>query len=226
MTEAIDAASEEAEPDSVLAAQVREARRVVRRVSRVPESLARELAEAQTLGHEAWCRAREAVDFALFEEVLAQLIRLKREEATLIAGDEGRPYDALLDAFEPGTTEEELLPLFATLREELTPIVRAVSEAGKEIDETPARGDFSADAQLAFGRQIAERMGFDFGSGRIDLAPHPFCSGRRILYLLVAGIGCLALGWLWGLQFPIIKKLWTSSYVLFAGRRAEPASER
>ena len=42
-------------------------------------------------------------------------------------------------------------------------------------------------------------------------------AGRRILYLLVAGIGCLALGWLWGLQFPIIKKLWTSSYVLFAG---------
>ena len=73
LTEAIDAAAQEAGPESVLAAQVREARRVVRRVSRVPESLARELAEAQTLGHEAWCRAREAADFALFEPVLAQL---------------------------------------------------------------------------------------------------------------------------------------------------------
>ncbi len=26
-----------------------------------------------------------------------------------------------------------------------------------------------------------------------------------------------ALGWLWGLQFPVIKKIWTSSYVLVAG---------
>jgi predicted acyltransferase len=36
---------------------------------------------------------------------------------------------------------------------------------------------------------------------------------------LLAGIGAslLALGWLWGLEFPIIKKIWTSSYVLVAG---------
>jgi predicted acyltransferase len=27
----------------------------------------------------------------------------------------------------------------------------------------------------------------------------------------------VALGWLWGLQFPVIKKIWTSSYVLVAG---------
>ena len=33
---------------------------------------------------------------------------------------------------------------------------------------------------------------------------------RRLLW--VAG-----LGWLWGMQFPVIKKLWTSSYVLVAG---------
>jgi predicted acyltransferase len=27
----------------------------------------------------------------------------------------------------------------------------------------------------------------------------------------------VALGWLWHLQFPVIKKIWTSSYVLVAG---------
>jgi predicted acyltransferase len=35
--------------------------------------------------------------------------------------------------------------------------------------------------------------------------------------LVVAGVGCLAVGFAWGLQFPIIKKLWTSSFVLVAG---------
>ena len=39
---------------------------------------------------------------------------------------------------------------------------------------------------------------------------------RRITYLVIAGVLCLALGYGWGFQFPIIKKLWTSSFVLVA----------
>lgn len=35
--------------------------------------------------------------------------------------------------------------------------------------------------------------------------------------LALAGVACLALGHLWGLDFPVIKKIWTSSYVLVAG---------
>jgi len=35
--------------------------------------------------------------------------------------------------------------------------------------------------------------------------------------LALAGVVCLIIGYLWGLVFPIIKILWTSSYVLFAG---------
>jgi len=40
---------------------------------------------------------------------------------------------------------------------------------------------------------------------------------RKLLFLIGGGIACVALGWLWGLQFPVIKKIWTSSYVLVAG---------
>jgi len=40
---------------------------------------------------------------------------------------------------------------------------------------------------------------------------------KKVGTLIVAGIGCLAAGWLWHLQFPVIKKLWTSSFVLVAG---------
>jgi predicted acyltransferase len=35
--------------------------------------------------------------------------------------------------------------------------------------------------------------------------------------LVVAGVLLLGLGWGWAWQFPVIKKLWTSSYVLVAG---------
>ncbi|MEO7598612.1 MAG: heparan-alpha-glucosaminide N-acetyltransferase domain-containing protein, partial [Opitutus sp.] len=40
---------------------------------------------------------------------------------------------------------------------------------------------------------------------------------RKLQQLLIAGAVCLAVGWLWNLQFPVIKKIWTSSYVLVAG---------
>lgn len=38
----------------------------------------------------------------------------------------------------------------------------------------------------------------------------------KVVYLLAAGASLTALGYFWGLEFPIIKKLWTSSYVLVA----------
>jgi predicted acyltransferase len=40
---------------------------------------------------------------------------------------------------------------------------------------------------------------------------------RKVAWLLSTGAGAVVLGWLWGLQFPVIKKIWTSSYVLVAG---------
>jgi predicted acyltransferase len=40
---------------------------------------------------------------------------------------------------------------------------------------------------------------------------------RKALGLVLAGAGCLTLGLLWSPFFPIIKKIWTSSYVLVAG---------
>ncbi len=40
---------------------------------------------------------------------------------------------------------------------------------------------------------------------------------RRLGGLVVAGVAMLLVGWAWSWQFPIIKKLWTSTFVLVAG---------
>jgi predicted acyltransferase len=40
---------------------------------------------------------------------------------------------------------------------------------------------------------------------------------KKVLGLLAAGAASAAVGWLWGLEMPVIKKIWTSSYVLVAG---------
>ena len=38
----------------------------------------------------------------------------------------------------------------------------------------------------------------------------------KVLLLLAAGLGCLVLGLVWNIWFPIIKHLWTSSFVLYS----------
>jgi predicted acyltransferase len=40
---------------------------------------------------------------------------------------------------------------------------------------------------------------------------------NKVVYLIGAGAASAAAGWLWGLEMPVIKKIWTSSYVLVAG---------
>ena len=40
---------------------------------------------------------------------------------------------------------------------------------------------------------------------------------RKLQQLVLAGVACVALGWLWNEVFPVNKNLWTSSFVLVAG---------
>jgi len=45
----------------------------------------------------------------------------------------------------------------------------------------------------------------------------PVPGRKKCAVLIGAGIAAVAVGFLWGLEFPVIKKIWTSSYVLVAG---------
>lgn len=50
------------------------------------------------------------------------------------------------------------------------------------------------------------------------LLKNPLINDRKkVLRLVLAGLACLAVGWAWHLNFPVIKKIWTSSFVLVAG---------
>jgi predicted acyltransferase len=40
---------------------------------------------------------------------------------------------------------------------------------------------------------------------------------RRLAVMVIAGVAMVAVGLLWGCQFPVVKKIWTSSFVLVAG---------
>lgn len=162
--------------DPALQALVREARKLHDRAVRIPAELTRALAEATSEGLATWQRARAADDFGIFRDSLARIIDLVGQKADALA--EGRPrYDALLDLYEPGSVEADLTPLFEGLRAELAPLVQAAADSGVTVDESPAQGQFDSAAQYALGHSTAEAIGFDFDSGRLDQAAHPFCTG-------------------------------------------------
>jgi predicted acyltransferase len=49
------------------------------------------------------------------------------------------------------------------------------------------------------------------------LRRHGLTDRRKLQQLVIAGVICVATGWIWNLVFPVNKNLWTSSFVLVAG---------
>jgi carboxypeptidase Taq len=158
------------------AANVREIRRSHERAIRVPTRLVEELARTTTQAQQAWVDARAASDFRRFLPWLEKILALKKEEADAL-GYSVHPYDALLEEYEPGATTRLIREIFAGLAQALTPLVARIVEASKKPDTSILHRSFPVDAQERFGRRVAEALGFNFQSGRLDVTTHPFCSG-------------------------------------------------
>jgi carboxypeptidase Taq len=157
-------------------ARVREARRERDRAVRVPASLVRELAIAESAGFEAWQVARAEADFSLFRRPLERLVSLRREEADAVGYEGGERYDALLDQYEPDMRVARLEPLLHGLRAELVPFVQEIAGRPRPDDAFVHR-TYATQTQRAVGTRLAAAIGFDFEAGRLDEAAHPFASG-------------------------------------------------
>jgi len=72
-------------------------------------------------------------------------------------------------------TTASIQKLFAELRRELVPIVRAIAEQ-PVADDRCLRGAFGETAQLSFSLDVASRLGYDLDRGRLDKTHHPFCT--------------------------------------------------
>jgi carboxypeptidase Taq len=145
----------------------------------LPADLVEAHARAASRCELAWRAARRDDDFARLLPQLAEVVRLTRQVGEAKAAMmELSVYDALADEYEPGAREATLEPLFARLERELPPIIEAIVEAQAREQELPALGGpFPVERQAALGRHLAERMGFDFTRGRLDVSAHPFCGG-------------------------------------------------
>lgn len=149
------------------------------RAQAIPARLASELARTTSLAQGIWAEARAADQPADFLPTLDQVLALKREEAqALVAAGYGNgdTYDALLDDYEPGATAAELGAMFDAMRPRLVALREAV--LGADRQPKPLAHTFAQDTQLRIARICATAFGYDWTRGRMDLAVHPFSSGR------------------------------------------------
>ncbi len=168
----LDAAGEP-EPGSDAAAVVRLARRSHERATKLPSWLVADISRATALAEPAWRRSRADADFGSLVGHLQEILDLQREAVEHL-GYADHPYDALLDRYEPGATKARLESMFGDLKAGTARMVRAVAAAGEDR-AAPIRAAFDEARQEDFGKRIASAFGYDWGRGRQDRAPHPFC---------------------------------------------------
>lgn len=142
---------------------------------KIPEELVRKTSKATALAHESWKKARQNSNFSLFEGSLQELVDLKIEAAELYGYKEDR-YDALLNIFEPGMTVKLLTPVFDRLKKATIDLLSAIEPHKGLVSDEPMLRHYPHAGQMELSAYIAEKMGFRFSNGRIDLAAHPFCT--------------------------------------------------
>jgi carboxypeptidase Taq len=169
-----DCIASASDSDDDARANLRELKHAYDRATKLPASLVEAMAKHEVLAQSAWVEARKKKDFAAFAPVLKQTFDFKREEANCV-GFKAHIYDALLDDFEPHATYAMVKPVLEGLRGPLSDMVKKVQSSGKK--PRTLAGPFPVAGQEKFGLLAAERLGFDFSAGRLDVSVHPFCSG-------------------------------------------------
>ena len=168
----------EAPLDDAARASLREIERVYLRATALPQQLVEAQSRAQLRCEQAWRSQRKNNDWAGHRPLLEEVVRLKREEAHVLAERTGAsPYDALMDAFEPGMKSERLDAIFGELERFLPGAVSEAVERQARLPVLPIAGPFPIEQQRELGLTLMAAIGFDFEHGRLDTSHHPFCGG-------------------------------------------------
>jgi carboxypeptidase Taq len=159
--------------DSLEASLVRVTRRDYDQDHKLPPELISEIAGASSMARPIWEKARRDADFKHFEAALEKNVELNRRMADAL-GYQDRPYDALINRYEPGMTTGELETIFAELKSAIVPLVADIALNAGAVDDRVLYRGFDPDAQVRYALDVVTRLGYDLERGRQDISTHPF----------------------------------------------------
>jgi len=158
--------------DSDDAGLIRVTRRNYEKAVKVPPSFTEEFNKHASALYQVWTKARPANDFPTVQSSLEKTLVLSRQLADFFPGYE-HIADPLIDFADYGMKVSTVRTLFEELREELVPIVKAITEQ-PIADDSCLHKNYSEADQVAFAVDVIKRFGYDFERGRQDKTHPPF----------------------------------------------------
>jgi carboxypeptidase Taq len=159
--------------DSYEASLVRVTRRDYDKDRNLSPELVSEIARAGSAAQPIWQKARRESDFKLFAPALEKNVELNRRLADAL-GYEDRPYDALIDRYEPGMTTNALESIFAELKRAIVPLVADIARHADAVDDRVLYRGFEPAQQVKYALELVTKLGYDVQRGRQDISTHPF----------------------------------------------------
>jgi carboxypeptidase Taq len=158
--------------DSDDASLIRVSRRVFEQAVNIPPAFIAEFTHHTALSYQTWTEARPANDFNRVRPMLEKTLDYSRQLADFFPGY-SNIADPLIDFSDYGMKAADVSTIFSQLREQLVPIVKAITSQ-QPPDDSCLKQNYPQQQQLDFGLKVIKKYGFDFKRGRQDLTHHPF----------------------------------------------------
>jgi carboxypeptidase Taq len=158
--------------DSDEAIIIKRLHRDITKARKLPTHFVQTLSRATSEAFDAWQRAKNQNQWALFEPHMEKLVSLMRQKADYL-GYAKHPLDALLDIYEPEATTQEIATLFSSLKKKLQKLLSEVQRLPL-YGRSPLPLHSTPEEQMKLCRQIVTYIGFDWDKGRLDTSEHPF----------------------------------------------------
>jgi carboxypeptidase Taq len=133
------------------------------------------LAKAQSRGNAVWQDARARNDFSAFAPALAELIALRRQQASQLVAAEPMarsPWEILAQPFEPDVSKARLEQLFAPLKAELPLLLEQVASSA---EAGPVQAvDLPEALQESLCTELLASWGYDESRCQRSRSAHPF----------------------------------------------------
>jgi len=158
--------------DSDEASLIRVTRREYLKAVKVPPEFLERFTILTAESYQVWTEARPQNDFPRLQPYLEKILDLSRELADYFPGYE-HIADPLIDLNDYGMKASSIRQLFSELRQQQVPIVQAIASRPL-IDDRCLRRYYPEADQLAYSKDLIQKIGYDFQRGRIDETHHPF----------------------------------------------------
>jgi carboxypeptidase Taq len=146
---------------------------------KIPKEESRAYAELQAKSQIIWEDAKEKSDYALFKDTLKELISYQQKFVNY-RGYKDHPYNTLLDDYEEGMTVEILDDYFESLKKEIVPLVKAITETELKYNTDFLTKEYPIEEQKAFCLELMRDIGFDLDAGFVAESVHPFTSAMNV----------------------------------------------